>query len=59
MGFGELALINNKPRLARIVSQEDCHLATLDKDSFVRILKKQEETKLSKRIAFFGAIPLF
>lgn len=29
--FGEMALINNSPRSARIVAHSDCHFATLDK----------------------------
>lgn len=37
--FGELALLNNKPRLATIVCLEDCQFAILEKDDFSKILK--------------------
>lgn len=37
-GFGELALMNNKPRAATIVCKEDCEFAVLEKDPFIAIL---------------------
>jgi CRP-like cAMP-binding protein len=37
--FGELALINNKPRAATIMTKEDCNFAILDKKGFDRNLK--------------------
>ena len=36
--FGELALIENKPRAATIRCKENCHFAVLDKTHFVHIL---------------------
>ena len=40
--FGELALINNKPRLATIKCVSDCHFAVISKNVYERILKKIE-----------------
>ena len=36
--FGELALIDNKPRAATIICKENCHLAVLEKNHFNKIL---------------------
>lgn len=36
--FGELALINNKPRQATVVCKEDCEFAILEKKDFEEIL---------------------
>lgn len=36
--FGELALIDNRPRAATIKCKEDCHLAVLEKVHFNKIL---------------------
>ena len=36
--FGELALIENRPRAATIISRENCHLAVLEKKHFNKIL---------------------
>ena len=38
--FGELALIENKPRAATIKCKENCHFAVLDKQFFGHILSK-------------------
>ena len=40
--FGELALINDRPRAATIMGLTDCHLATLDKQDYLRVFKKIE-----------------
>ena len=40
--FGELALIDNKPRAATIKCKENTHFAVLDKVHFDRILKVKE-----------------
>jgi CRP-like cAMP-binding protein len=37
--FGELALINRKPRMASIIASEDCHFAILYKVYFDIVLK--------------------
>lgn len=36
--FGELALLNNRPRAASIVAQTDCKVARLGRDGFLRLL---------------------
>ena len=36
--FGELALMENKPRAATIICEEDCHFAILEKEFFNGIL---------------------
>lgn len=38
--FGQLALMENKPRSASIICKEDCHFAILDKEHFDGILSK-------------------
>lgn len=38
--FGELALLDNKPRAATIICEEDCHFAVLEKQAFTEILSK-------------------
>ncbi|EAR98064.2 cyclic nucleotide-binding domain protein (macronuclear) [Tetrahymena thermophila SB210] len=58
-GFGELALMNNKPRLASIICHSNCHFATLDKKEFNEILKEKEEEKLIKEMGFFASLPFF
>jgi CRP-like cAMP-binding protein len=39
--FGELALIDNRPRAATIKCRENCHLAILEKNHFNKILSKK------------------
>lgn len=39
--FGELALIDKKPRAATIICREDCQFGVLDKVSFERILSEK------------------
>lgn len=41
LSFGELALIENKPRAATIICKEDCGFAVLDKRNFDVILSKK------------------
>lgn len=36
--FGELALLENKPRAATVICKENCHFATLEKQYFDEIL---------------------
>ena len=59
MSFGELALINNKPRSATIICNENCDFAILEKKDFQKILKNEEERKLAEEMSFFCKLPLF
>lgn len=40
--FGELALINNKPRSATIVCKENCYFAVLEKEYYNNILRNDQ-----------------
>lgn len=42
--FGELALLNDKPRAASVVAQTDCKVARLGRDGFKRLLGPLEST---------------
>lgn len=46
--FGELALIENKPRYATVLAIEKCRLATLDAKSFENLLGIELKTKLKE-----------
>jgi CRP-like cAMP-binding protein len=55
--FGELALINNKPRSATIVCLEDTHFAILKKDDFKIIMEKSSINKFSAKVQFLSGFP--
>lgn len=57
--FGELALINNKPRLATVKCVSDCHFAVISKNVYERILKKIEVKNQNKLVDFFQHLPFF
>jgi CRP-like cAMP-binding protein len=40
MYFGELALLNKKPRAGTILTLTDCFFAVVDADVYERLLKK-------------------
>ena len=42
-GFGELALISHKPRMATIKSLEDSEFAVMSKKDYLKILAKIDE----------------
>ena len=42
--FGELALLNDKPRAASVVARTDCKVAKLGRDGFKRLLGPVENT---------------
>ncbi|CAF3007534.1 unnamed protein product [Rotaria sp. Silwood2] len=46
--FGELALLENKPRYATVTALEQCRLATLDAKSFENLLGIELKTKLKE-----------
>lgn len=42
--FGELALLNDRPRAASVIAQSDCKVARLGRDGFKRLLGPVEST---------------
>lgn len=57
--FGELALLEKKPRAATIKCKEDSHFAVLDKSSYQRILSKLMNEKKQEIVNFLKKLPLF
>lgn len=57
--FGELALLENRPRAATILCKEDCDFAILEKEQFNEILKENERKKLFLQIDFFAKMKMF
>ena len=56
--FGELALINNKPRAATITALSACHFAVVDRASF-NVIKHQTVKKTNNKIDLISNIPSF
>jgi len=48
--FGELALLSNHPRTASILCREDCYLACLSREDYVRILSKIQDRLISIKV---------
>lgn len=57
--FGELALQDNRPRLATIKCLTDCNFGTISKDTYIRCLSKIEEKIKTRNIQFLSEIPYF
>jgi len=57
--FGELALFDNKPRKARVVTLEDCDFATLTKKDYDTVLSEVEKELKYAKINLLKEIPLF
>eukprot|EP00347_Sterkiella_histriomuscorum_P020337 403338195 len=57
--FGELALIQNKPRAATIRCYQETHFATLDKFDYETSLMKIERKHQNKILEFMMDIPCF
>ncbi|CDW78417.1 cyclic nucleotide-binding domain containing protein [Stylonychia lemnae] len=57
--FGELALMQNKPRSATILCLTDCYLASLNKVSFQNAIQKGMQRALNDNIEFLKTIPFF
>jgi CRP-like cAMP-binding protein len=57
--FGELALINNRPRAATIKCLTDCHFAVIQKDDYDSLLKKIEIKKEKRLVDFLESLPFF
>ncbi|RKP17278.1 camp-binding domain-like protein [Rozella allomycis CSF55] len=48
-GFGDLALINDKPRAATIITIENCEFARIEKDDYNRILRFLHDRDIKQR----------
>ncbi|OMJ65899.1 hypothetical protein SteCoe_37455 [Stentor coeruleus] len=57
--FGELALINNKPRTATVEAAEVCYLAVVSKKDFKKILCTDAVKSLEERVTFLKSLPAF
>lgn len=55
--FGELALLNDKPRSATIMTVEDTHFAILEKDDFKTIMEKLLKDKFAAQVNFLSGFP--
>ncbi|KAL4445108.1 hypothetical protein ABPG74_018836 [Tetrahymena malaccensis] len=58
-GFGEIALLRKTERSGTVVSKEDCHLMTLDKDSFDEVLGRWEIQKTDEQLSFLKSYAFF
>lgn len=57
MSFGELSLLNRKPRAGTIVTLKDCYFAVINADSYEKLLKKDTSTKMAENVTFLRQIP--
>lgn len=53
-GFGELALLNDKPRSATIITLVDTHFAVLEKEDFNKIMAKAMRNKFASQVQFLS-----
>ncbi|KAJ3280216.1 hypothetical protein HK104_000825 [Borealophlyctis nickersoniae] len=58
-GFGDLALINDSPRLATIVTSEPCELVFVEKADYNRIIKFIHEKEEKEKVFFLRKLPMF
>ncbi len=57
--FGEIALIEDKPRQARVVAITDLHLAIVQKDDYDKCLLKFQQRDQQSNIDFLMGTPFF
>ncbi|CDW86844.1 cyclic nucleotide-binding domain containing protein [Stylonychia lemnae] len=57
--FGDLALIEQKPRMASIRCMTDTHFAVLSKKDFNKVLGVIERKKYNDKVAFLRSLPFF
>jgi CRP-like cAMP-binding protein len=57
--FGELALINDRPRAASVICKNRVIVAVLKKEDFKKILGAVSEKKIEKKVKFLQTIPFF
>ncbi|KAJ3027196.1 Cyclic nucleotide-binding domain-containing protein 2, partial [Rhizophlyctis rosea] len=58
-GFGDLALINDSPRLATIITSDPCELAVVEKADYNRIIKFIHEKEAKEKMLFLRKISIF
>jgi CRP-like cAMP-binding protein len=57
--FGELALRNDKPRAATIITTAECHFATLSRTDFNKCLAKFDQRLFTHLLNFLHELPFF
>jgi CRP-like cAMP-binding protein len=57
--FGELALLNDKPRAATVTAKSKTLLGILSKESFHRLLAHHAERSINEKIDFLQSLPIF
>lgn len=57
--FGELALLNHKPRMATVRCLTKTHLMVLTKEAFDQVIAKIERRALNEKLNFFEDLPMF
>ncbi|KAI8907969.1 cyclic nucleotide-binding-like protein [Gorgonomyces haynaldii] len=56
-GFGDLALVNDKPRTATIVTAAPCHLVVVEKSDYNKIIKVLHQSEQKEKLNFLRKIP--
>jgi len=56
-GFGELALINDQPRSATILAQEETHLLVVTRAEYKRFAGRYHKEFLDQRVRFLKEVP--
>ena len=57
MSFGELSLLNRKPRAGTVVTLTDCYFAVIHADSYEKLIKKDVAMKMARNVKFLRQIP--
>lgn len=57
--FGELALLQDKPRAASVLCEVDCTFGVIAKDDYGRIIGRHTQRQLEAKVNFLGALPIF
>ena len=59
MNFGDMALLNSSARTATIRARQLCHMWSLDRKTFRKVLADQERKALAEKVAFLKQVKLF
>lgn len=57
--FGDMALLNSSARMATIRARQLCHMWSLDRKAFRKVLADQERKALAEKVAFLKQVKLF